>query len=73
MPRTSEIPYAEMRRDSHVESWLADVRQNKGSQLSADVNLRRLGKFCFDTKLTPAKLVKIASGDPEELKRRSQR
>jgi len=43
--------------DENVRRWYNNVA--RGSEVTADVYLRRLGNFCHDLKLTPQRLLKL--------------
>ena len=47
--------YAALLEDPKIKRWHANLA--RGSQVTADVYLRRLGNFCESTKITPQKLV----------------
>jgi hypothetical protein len=47
--------YAALLEDPKIGRWHANLA--RGSQVTADVYLRRLGNFCESTKITPQKLV----------------
>jgi len=44
--------------DENVRRWYNNVA--RGSEVTADVYLRRLGNFCHDLKLTPQRLLKLS-------------
>jgi hypothetical protein len=50
--------YASLLNDKTVKRWYDNVA--RGSLVTADVYLRRLGKFCHDLKLTPGKLLEMS-------------
>jgi len=56
-PRThgKHLPLLE---DENVRRWYNNVA--RGSEVTADVYLRRLGNFCQDLKLTPQRLLKLS-------------
>jgi hypothetical protein len=47
--------YAPLLEDPKISRWHANLA--RGSQITADVYLRRLGNFCESTQITPLKLV----------------
>jgi hypothetical protein len=47
--------YAALLEDPKIKRWHSNLA--RGSQVTADVYLRRLGNFCVSTKITPQKLV----------------
>ncbi len=49
--------YAYLLKDADVERWYENVA--RGSKISADVCLRRLGSFCESHKMTPRKLASM--------------
>jgi hypothetical protein len=58
----SRVRYATLLEDRDVKRWYDNV--SRGSSITADVYLRRLGSFCMDQKLTPPSLLKFK---PKEL------
>ena len=54
--------YAPLLEDPKISRWHSNLA--RGSQVTADVYLRRLGNFCESTKITPHRL---AAMDEEEL------
>lgn len=57
MPRKSK--YARLLRQPQIRRWHANV--SRGSLITADVNLRRLGAFCNEYKITPRRLTTMDS------------
>ena len=55
--RTRTKKYAVLLKDEGVKRWYDNVA--RGSNVTADVYLRRLGNFCHDLKLTPQRLLKM--------------
>ena len=55
--RTHTKKYAVLLKDEGVKRWYDNVA--RGSNVTADVYLRRLGNFCHDLKLTPQRLLKM--------------
>lgn len=55
MPRQSE--YNKLLEDKDVKAWYDNLSQ--GSQITADIYLRRLGSFCARNSLTPKTLLKV--------------
>ena len=54
--------YAALLEDPKIKRWHTNLA--RGSQVTADVYLRRLGNFCESTKITPQRL---AAMEEEEL------
>jgi hypothetical protein len=44
--------------DQNLKRWYDNVA--RGSLITANVNLRRLGRFCKDQKVTPQRLLKLS-------------
>ena len=55
--RTRTKKYAVLLKDEGVKRWFDNVA--RGSNVTADVYLRRLGNFCHDLRLTPHGLLKM--------------
>lgn len=49
--------YTHLLKDPEIKRWYENVA--RGSVITADVYLRRFGRFCEDYKVTPAKLLKL--------------
>ena len=49
--------YAALLEDQKITRWHANLA--RGSQVTADVYLRRLGNFCESTQITPQKLIEM--------------
>jgi len=49
--------YQHLLKDKDVRRWFDNVA--RGSKITADVYLRRLGRFCVDNKITPAQFIKM--------------
>lgn len=58
-----DIMYAELLKDPDVDRWYKNVA--RGSEVTADVYLRRLGSFCKTKNVSPKDL---ASMDDLELR-----
>ena len=56
---TRKRKYARLFDDADVERWYANTA--RGSMVTADVYLRRLGSFCDHHKITPKELVKMGT------------
>ena len=56
MPRTGP-KHVRLLTDPDLRRWHQNVAQ--GSQITADVYLRRLGAFCIQVKVTPRKLISL--------------
>lgn len=56
---------AKLLKDSDVARWHTNVA--RGSPITADVNLRRLGLFCEQNGLTPKELVALGKKNKKEL------
>jgi hypothetical protein len=54
---TRKRKYARLFEDADVQRWYDNTA--RGSRVTADVYLRRLGSFCDGHKITPKKLVKM--------------
>ena len=54
--------YIELLKEKQVERWFRDCA--RGSQLTADIVLRRLGSFCVDVNKNPMELINL---EDEEL------
>ncbi len=54
----SKAKYLYLLKDRKVERWYLNVA--RGSQITADVYLRRLGFFCSDRGLTPGQLARLS-------------
>jgi len=59
MPRESMYSY--LLEDVNVERWYRNV--SRGSKVTADVYLRRMGNFCQKFKMTPESLTSMARDD----------
>ena len=53
--------YASLFKDADVERWYDNVA--RGSSVTADVYLRRLGSFCLHVRRTPGDLALLAEND----------
>ena len=51
--------------DPDVRRWYKNVA--RGSQVTADINLRRLSKFCEDHQTTPKQLAEMGMRDVREV------
>ncbi len=49
--------YTHLLEDKNIKRWYNNVA--RGSVITADIYLRRLGKFCKDYKVTPQKLLRL--------------
>lgn len=56
---------AELLRDADVERWFRNV--SRGSQITAEVHLRRLSLFCEQNGLTPKELVVLGRENKKKL------
>jgi len=54
---TRRVKYAFLLEDVDVRRWYRNIA--RGSQVTADVYLRRLGAFCSHFGLTPKRLVSL--------------
>jgi hypothetical protein len=57
--------YASLLEDKTIRRWYDNVA--RGSVVTADVYLRRLGHFCHDLKLTPEKLLEMSESQLYDL------
>jgi site-specific recombinase XerD len=57
--------YASLLEDKTIRRWYDNVA--RGSVVTADVYLRRLGHFCHDLKLTPQKLLEMSESQLYDL------
>jgi site-specific recombinase XerD len=57
--------YKELLSDPDVQRWYKNL--SRGSQVTADVYLRRLGWFCEENRLTPKEIATMAEKDLENL------
>ncbi|NDB47333.1 MAG: hypothetical protein EB163_08660, partial [Nitrososphaeria archaeon] len=52
---------AKMLAESDVKRWHSNLA--RGSPVTAEINLRRLSKFCEDNKITPTELAELGQKD----------
>jgi hypothetical protein len=57
--------YVSLIDDADVRRWFDNV--SRGSQVTADVYLRRLGSFCHSFGTTPKGLVSLSEGELQKL------
>ena len=57
--------YAHLLNDPSIKRWNDNLA--RGSRVTADVSLRRLGNFCEQLKISPKELAKLSDGDLNDL------
>ena len=65
MPQKRSEKYADIENDAEVNRWLRNLR--RGSPITAEVALRRLGRVCELLSTDPKKMVRDAKSDPKSL------
>jgi len=63
LPQKGSEKYADIQKDAEVSRWLRNLR--RGSPITAEVALRRLGRVCELLSTDPKKLVRDAKSDPK--------
>jgi len=65
LPQKRSEKYADIENDAEVNRWLRNLR--RGSPITAEVALRRLGRVCELLSTDPKKMVRDAKSDPKSL------
>ncbi len=64
----TESKHKKMLEDNELKRWYENLEA--GSKITADVNLRNLGRFCELSNMTPEMIIELAKNNPRELKDR---